>query len=321
MLGGFVALTALGVWWAAPSRALIERSARELAALGPLDVLALVAIAFAVIAAEVYRLVVFGHALGAPVGLRAAFDASMANNLFSWISPGGALGEPAAVYMMSRRGVPTDAALAIAFAKFATSFALIMGLACGLLALGFGPAIPHWAVLSIVATIGFGVMLVGSFVVGALWPATTLRLVDRIHPRRAFAMKLLAGARRSVERLATFRGARAWFAIWASHLPYYGAYVGLLVALARMFGARSAIELVPIAIVYQAFTYIAPAPGIPEAGAAAFFGGLLPDGGAFAVVLLFRALTAYLQIALGLVYLSIGGTLRGVLARGRTPHS
>src|SRR5436309_3477159 len=115
MLGGFVALTALGVWWAAPSRALIERSARELVALGPLDVVALAAIAAAVIAAEVYRLVVFGRVLGVPVGLRTAFDASMANNLFSWISPGGALGEPAAVYMMSRRGVPTDAALAIAF--------------------------------------------------------------------------------------------------------------------------------------------------------------------------------------------------------------
>ena len=330
MLAGFVALTGLGLWWAAPERPVIERSWRELIALGAGPAALVAAIAAAVIAAEVYRLIVFGRVLGVPVGLRAAFDASMANNLLSWISPGGALGEPAAVYVMSQRGVPVDAALAIAFAKFATSFALIMGVACGLLVLGYGPEIPRWAAVSIGVTIGFGVVLVGSFVVGALWPAAALRVLDRLEagtrrwPLIGAAVAACARViRRSIDRLAGFRsaGVRGWLAIWMSHALYYGAYVGLLVALAWLFGARSAIEVVPIAIVYQAFTYIAPAPGIPEAGAAAFFGGLLPDGGAFVVVLLFRALTAYAQIALGLLYLALAGLLRGILAPERTPRS
>ena len=55
------------------------------------------------------------------------FDASVANGLFSWLAPAGLAGEPASVYVMSRRGVPLDSALAITFAKFATSFALIYG--------------------------------------------------------------------------------------------------------------------------------------------------------------------------------------------------
>ena len=330
MLAGFVALTALGVWWAAPDGTVIARSWRELVALGGGAVALHVAIAAGVIAAEVYRLIVFGRVLGEPVGLRAAFDASMANNLLSWISPGGALGEPAAVYVMSRRGVPVDAALAIAFAKFATSFALIMGVACALLALGYGPAIPRWAMLSIAATIGFGAVLVGSFVVGALWPAAALRLLDRLEAitrRWPLIGRLVAACarviRRSIDRLAGFRrcGIRGWLAMWMSHVWYYGAYVGLLVALAWLFGARSAAEVVPIAIVYQAFTYIAPAPGIPEAGAAAFFGGLFPDGAAFAVVLLFRALTAYAQIALGLLYLALAGLLPEIVAHARTRRS
>jgi hypothetical protein len=75
--------------------------------------------------------------------------------------------------------------------------------------------------------------------------------------------------------------------------------------------ARSA-RWYTIAIVYQAFTYIAPTPGIAEAGAGAFFAGLLGDGGAFAVVVLFRALTAYLQIAIGLVYLPVGMIASGM---------
>ncbi len=73
--------------------------------------------------------------------------------------------------------------------------------------------------------------------------------------------------------------------------------------------------VVPVAIIYQAFTYMAPAPGIPEAGAVAFFGPLLPGGEAFVVVLLFRALTAYFQVALGLVYLPVIGALRAILER------
>lgn len=328
MLAGFTGLTALGVWWAAPDRVVLARTWRELTALGGANATLLAAIAVATIGAEVLRLVVFGWVLDARVSWRASFDASLANNLFSWISPGGMLGEPAAVYVMARRDVPVDVAIAVSFGKFATSFALIMGLACVLLALGHGPAIPGWAVLSIVATVGFGAALVGSFLVGAVWPEATLGWLDRVEaralggqrPRIARATVRCAGiARRSVERLAGFRagGARGWLAITASHLAYYGSYVGLLVALGAMFGARSLGELVPIAIVYQAFTYIAPAPGIPEAGAAAFFGELLPDGGAFVVVLLFRALTAYLHIALGLVYLPFGGVLRGILARQR----
>ena len=327
MLTAFVALTALGVWWAAPNREVLDRSWAELTALGGGSVALLVAIGCAVIGAEMVRLIVFGRVLGVEVSARAAFDASVANDLFSWISPGGMMGEPSAVYMMSRRGVALDAALAISFGKFATSFALIMGLACGLLVAGYGPAIPGWAIASIVATIGFGVVLVGSFVVGALWSATTLRAIDRCErwgmrkPRGAFATRAITGtaavARRSVERLARFRGGgvHGWLAIAASHVLYYGSYVGLLVALAWMFDARSVAAIVPIAIIYQAFTYIAPAPGIPEAGAAVFFAGLLPDGDAFVVVLLFRALTAYLQIVLGLVYLPIGGALRGILER------
>lgn len=331
MLVGFTGFTALGVWWAAPSREVLERTWHELTGLGAGNATLLAAIAWAAIGAEILRLVVFGRVLGERIGWRASFDASVANNLFSWISPGGMLGEPAAVYVMARRGVPLDAAIAASFGKFATSFALIMGLGCVLLAMGYGPAIPGWAVLSIVVTIGFGVALVGSFVVGALAPEPTLRLVDRLashllrKPRGPLVTRAItrsAGVtRRSIDRLARFGtgGPRGWLAIFATHVLYYGSYVGLLVALGAMFDARSLVALVPIAIVYQAFTYIAPAPGIPEAGAAVFFGGLLPDGRAFVVVLLFRALTAYLHIVLGLLYLPAGGLLRGILARERWP--
>jgi uncharacterized membrane protein YbhN (UPF0104 family) len=334
MLAGFVGGTALGVWWAAPSSEILARTWHELAGLGPGNAVILVGLAAVVLLAEMIRLWVFGRALGVHVGARASFDASIANDLFTWISPGGLLGEPVSVYVMARRGVPVDASLVISFGKFATSFAFIMGLAGLLLGLGYGPPIAAWAIVSIVATVGFGVVLCGSFLVGAVWPETSLRWIARGEqwlerrpllrgPRGRRAVAAGAGiARRSIERMAKFRaaGVRGWLAMFASHVLYYGAYIGLIVVLAHMFGARELGPIVPLAIIYLAFTQIAPAPGIAEAGAGVFFGHLLPDGGAFAVVLLYRALTAYLQIALALTYLPLIGALRSILEQQRPPR-
>ncbi|HSK05042.1 MAG TPA: lysylphosphatidylglycerol synthase domain-containing protein, partial [Kofleriaceae bacterium] len=177
MLTGFVVLTALGAWWAAPDRETLARSVRELAALGWANAVLLGALAIALLVAEMIRFHIFGRVIGVRVGARAAFDAAIANDLFSWISPGGVLGEPAAIYVMARRGVPVDAALVISFGKFATSFALFMGGAAILVGAGFGPALSEPVVALIVWTTGFGVVLVGSFTVGAMAPAASLRAI------------------------------------------------------------------------------------------------------------------------------------------------
>ena len=329
MVSGFAGFTALGVYWAMPTGETLARSGRGLAELGWANALLLAAVAVAILVAEMIRMIVFGRVLGVRVSLRAAFDASTANDLFSWISPAAVLGEPAAIYVMTRRGVPVDAALVLSFGKYATGFAFFMGLAGILVAAGYGPAIADWAVASVVATIGVGVVVVGSFVVGAMLPAASLRAIDACEawarrrrvlrgPWAGRAVTASAGvARRSVERLAQFRrgGAAGWLAMLGSHALYYGSYIGLLVLLAWMFGAPALGPVIPVAIIYQAFIYIAPAPGIPEAGAAAFFGALLPGGEAFVVVLLFRALTAYFQVGLGLIYLPVIGALRAILER------
>ncbi len=332
MVTGFVVLTALGAWWAAPDRETLARSVRELAALGWANAVLLGVLALALLAAEMIRFFIFGRVIGVRVSPRAAFDAAIANDLFSWISPGGVLGEPAAIYVMTRRGVPLDAALVISFGKFATSFALFMGGTAILVGLGHGPEISDPIVALIVWTFGFGVVLVGSFTVGAMAPAASLRAIDaaeawalrRRLAARPWAARAIAAtarvSRSAVERLAWFRrgGVAGWLAIVGSHLLYYGTYVGVIVLLAHLLGAPSMGDFVPVAIVFQAFTYMALVPGVPEAAAVAFFGTLLPAGDAFVVVLLFRALTAYFQVALGLVYLPVIGALRAILERRPT---
>jgi hypothetical protein len=88
MVAAFIGCTALGVWWAAPSRDILAGVARALGALAPVDVLVVVAIGLAAIVAEMLRLYVTGRAIGLRVGPRAALDTAVANNLASWLSPG-----------------------------------------------------------------------------------------------------------------------------------------------------------------------------------------------------------------------------------------
>ena len=326
-LGVFVALTGLGIWWAAPAGETLAAIGRGLQSLSTATYLGLAALALGLIAAEMLRLVVMGRALGAPVGFWAALDATIANNFFSWITPGAALGEPAATYMLGRRGVPWDAAVLIAFGKFAISFAVIFGLGFALVALGMGPSIPRWVMLPIAVAVGAFAMLLSILIVGAFWPGRTTALIDRLERRLGHGRiraAIAATARDAVSRLGRFRqaGLLIWMAILASQVLYHGIFVGVLIVLAAGFGAEPLVDLVPTAIIYQAFLYLAPTPGssgLGEASANLFFGDHLGAGGAFALVISFRALTYYLHVALGLIYLPLAGGLRAILSARDQP--
>lgn len=338
MLAGFGGLSLLGAWWAAPERAVLRAAWRHFATLPWHLHLILGGLAVGLILTEVLRFVVVGRALGVRVGFWAAFDASIANNFFSWLSPGAALGEPAAVYMLGRHGVPWDAALVITFGKFATSFVFIFGVTGVLLALGLGPPLPPWVLVPCAVAAGFSALIMFALIAGAYWPEATAALIDRAICRlrrapllgRPLGRRVLAGAaevaRHAVLRLSGFRkgGAPGSAAIVLGHILYYAAFVGVLVVLAVGFEAPSVARLLPIAVIYQGFLYVAPTPGgagVGEAGAGLFFGALLPGGKALVVVMLFRALTFQLQVLLGLVYLPLVGGMREILRGGASDRA
>ena len=201
LLGLFIALTGLGVWWASPDRVELVRAWGHFASLPVAIHLGIAGLALGLLGAEMLRLVVMGRALGAKVGFWAALDATIANNFFSWITPGSALGEPAAAFMLGRRGVPWDAAVLIAFGKFVISFALIFGIAFVLVAAGLGPPIPSWVLVPIAWALGFFALLLLFLVVGSFWPERAIGIVA--------ALERMLGARR------LFRGKRARRALGA----------------------------------------------------------------------------------------------------------
>ena len=86
------------------------------------------------------------------------------------------------------------------------------------------------------------------------------------------------------------------------------------------FGAAPASEAAAVSLVYLGFIYVAPTPGasgLSEATALTFFGSLVDPPSAVMVVFLFRFITLYLHLVVGIVYLSIVGGAEEILARSR----
>ena len=334
----FLALTVAGAWWAISSA---EVSAADFAPLLDFPLRSKILVVFfalGVIGTDMWRLRIVGNAIGVKVGFMAALDATVANNFFSWITPGAALGEPATIFMLGRRGVPWDAAGLIAFGKTVTSVALVFGLALSFLALGLGPDL-HWAIAApFVSGTSVVAVLVAILVIGTLWPQKLIGWLRRRRarwrlrpslngPRVAGALDSLVGTtEKTIGRLITFKegGLRGSVAIMFGHVVYYATYIGLFLSLATCFGGTDLLGLAAMLVIYQTFTYAAPTPGgsgLSEATAEVFFGGLLAPEAAVATVLLYRGLTIYSHIALGLIYLPIVGGMREILAWGSKPKS
>jgi uncharacterized protein (TIRG00374 family) len=339
-LGLFVALFAglagAGIAWA------VRSSDMSLADLGQLwrlpvpTLVALAALCTSLYLTDAMRYRAFGRAVGEPLSWRAAWDASVANFFFSWITPGAALGAPAAIVMLGRRGVSWEGAAVIAFGKSLTSTVVILGFAFVAFAAGLGPALDRGALVVLTVGIGLFVATIMVPMIGAVWPDATNRRIDRLEAwlarRRVFTgerrqrvvARLGEGLRETVRRLAKLRagGAAVAVSLIASHVLYLAVLAAIAVTLAMSFGATALPEAIGISVVYIAFTYVAPTPGgagLAEATATVFYGSILPARDAVVVVLLFRALTFYLEVAVGIVYLGIVGGTRQILERKVKP--
>jgi uncharacterized membrane protein YbhN (UPF0104 family) len=126
------------------------------------------------------------------------------------------------------------------------------------------------------------------------------------------------GERNDVDRRDTDRTADAGpsslspavalVALVGVHLVYYASYIAPLVGLALVLGDPPLVTLCLRALVYLCFVFAMPTPGgvgPSEAAAAWFFGDLVAPADAIAIVVVFRASTFYLQLAIGALYLPI----------------
>jgi uncharacterized protein (TIRG00374 family) len=317
-----LALGALGVWFGAPSVESVRAAAGRLAE-SPIAVLAIVlGGALGLVATESVRLVVIARLLGVRVSARDSIDTTVANHVMTAITPNIGLGEPAVAYVLARRGVPWDAAVAIPFIKLTTSVLVVFAAGTIIIAAGEGP--PDRAVLSGLAIAVFGAIALVTAAIIAIGastragPRTIQRLRGWLGRRRRLAtpawhdrLDRAAGvATRAVERLAGLRraGWRGVAILIAVHAVYYASYIAPIVGLACVLGDPPVLALALRSIAYLCFMFAIPTPGgagPTEAAAGLFFGDVVPPIDAIAIVVVFRAATFYLQVAIGVVWLPL----------------
>lgn len=315
-LAVWLLLIAAGVIWAVRSSGSSLRDLGALLGFPAPTVVLLLALCLGLYLSDVERYRLFGRALGVVVTRRAGFDAAVANVFFSWTTPGAAFGMPAAIVMLRRHGVPWDVATLISFGKSMTSAAFLLAAAFAVLAAGLGPG--SSGEIRLVLTIGAGVVAAWLAIplVGALFPRRALALIDRL----GRGGRLAAGLRDGVERLAGLRaaGAPLLAGLAVAHAVYFVLLIGIGVVLALALGAESWPRAAGVSTVFVAFSYVAPTPGgagLSEAAAVPFYGAILPPAEAVVLVLLYRALTFYLQIAVGALYLPFAGGIGDIVAR------
>lgn len=306
----------------------------------PTHIIALIiALSLGTIGAEVLRFWVVGRAVEVPISLRTAWDGTIANFFFAWITPGAALSEPATIYMFTRHNVPVDAATVLTFTKTITGTTVFMGTAFTIMALGFGPSLPWVLYLPFVSGTGVFFAVAAFMWMGSKHPDATVRWLAmwcerglNAWPKRwpsaheklqSWSISLIDHTRDGVMRLQAIRrrGVRPMFGVFWAHALYYGCFVGVLLVLASQFEVSSMWRMGALSIVYQVFIYVAPTPGgagLSEASAQVFFGDVLRAQDAVVAVLLFRALTFYTHILIGLAYLPWMSGILSILKKKKT---
>lgn len=276
--------------------------------------------ALGLVATEALRIAVIGRLVGVRVGRRDAWDAAVANHVMTAITPQVGLGEPTVAYLLGKRGVPWDAAVAIPFIKFTSSLALVFAIGAALVLAGLGPPVDR-RIAAIAVALFLGIAAVATLVLAlCARPPLAHRWIARIAgwcARRRWLASAAWQARiahaaevagKMVDRLAGVRRAswRGAAILGAVHLVYYASYVAPLVGLALVLDDPPLVALTARALVYLCFVFAMPTPGgagPSEAAAGVFFGDLVPPADAIVVVVVFRAATFYLQLAIGVLYL------------------
>ncbi|MEZ4464087.1 MAG: lysylphosphatidylglycerol synthase transmembrane domain-containing protein [bacterium] len=243
-----------------------------LGALGGAAWSALAVLVVAIYGLDAWRYRVLGSAAGVALAWPAALEASVANFFFSWLTPGSALGAPAAIFTLHRRGVPLAAAGLIAFGKSATGTLVLLGLAFAALALGLGPAPTDALVVPLASGAGIVVAALAVPVAASRLPPLRRWLA---RPRPGWRGRVGAGLHGAAGRLAGLR-AGTYSLIFLSHLAYFAAFVGVAVLAVSALGGQPVPRVVGASTVFTAFSYVAPTPGgagLSEGAAGLFFGG------------------------------------------------
>jgi len=331
-LGLFLGLTLLGILWSVTQYDLDAEILLGFQQLKTSAFLVLGLLYLLLYVTDIWRYQVLARALGQHISFMTGLEVSVANDFFSWITPGAAMGAPAAIYVLGKKGMNWEFASIVCFGKSMIGSAILLIGALLLLFFGLAPPMSNELVALLLWGFTIVVLILVLPILAAIWLDRSIRTISTLELKlernsgipyqlKNIIKRLISIFKDSIQRLGKLESNWRWlFAVTLVHIPYLLVFSAMLTFILWEFTGNFAVSGFYGAVEYIAFTYVAPTPGaagLSEATAASFFAQLVTPAQALLAVLLFRAMTVYMHLLVGFIYVSIKSGIIIVLRDSR----
>lgn len=232
------------------------------------------------------------------------FQAVIANLFFAWITPGSALGAPAAAYVLNEKGVKLSHAITISFGRSSTLMLTATCVALSIIFSGVELPFPKNALMTTVYSIvGLLTFILFFFIFFSLINyKEILGKISKFHFLKGF----ISGAISALDRINYLitHAKLLLIPILISSFLFHVCFVGLLMVFSFEFGASNT-DAILMPLLYMTYSLFLPTPGgsgLAEVTAESFFKVPITIEQALAMVIISRLFTYLVQIIIGVIY-------------------
>ena len=254
-----------------------------------------------------FRYYLLSIAINQKLTFKLCFEAVIANLFFAWITPGSALGAPAAAYVLNKKGVKLSHAITISFGRSTSLMMTSTLIAVLIIYSGIKLPFPDNAMMDAVYGVVTILSLFTFFMFG--FSFCNYKKILSTSEKKSFQNKFKHGLISILDRINFLlkNGKKLIIPILISSFMFNLCFVGVLIVFSLDF--LSPVEdafLMPL--LYMTYSLFLPTPGgsgLAEVTAESFFKSPIMPEQALAMVIIARLFTYALQISFGVIYFFI----------------
>jgi glycosyltransferase 2 family protein len=243
-------------------------------------------------------------AVNQKLSFKLCFEAVIANLFFAWITPGSALGAPAAAYILNKKGVKLSHAITISFGRSTSLMFTATIIAVSIIFSGVELPFPQNSLMNAI----YGIVTLLSLITFFLFGFSLINYPKYIkvssEPTRM--NKIKKGLISILDRISyLLKNAKLLIIpIGLSSLMFQLCFIGLLIVFSLEFNATKQ-DAILMPLLYMTYSLFLPTPGgsgLAEVTAESFFKLPISSEQALAMVIIARIFTYAVQISIGVIY-------------------
>ena len=253
---------------------------------------------------DTIRYYLLAKAIDENLSFKLCFQAVIANLFFAWITPGSALGAPAAAYVLHEKGIKLSHAITISFGRSSSLMITSTIIAVSIIFSGIELPFPKNNLMN--AIYGVVGLLTLILIIVIFLSLTNYKKFIKINPNSSFLNKFKSGLVSVLDRISYLITHAKYLIIpiIISSFLFNFCFVALLMVFSIEFGSSQTDSLL-MPLLYMTYSLFLPTPGgsgLAEVTAESFFKSPILPEQAIAMVIISRIFTYALQIIIGVIY-------------------